>query len=154
VTTSTTVKRPIVAFVCILLTSSAGAQRAPGSGGLADRPITFTKDVAPILYRQCAQCHQPGGPAPFSLITYDEVRRHAAQIADVTTRRYMPPWKPESGFGDFVGERHLSDVQIQTIARWVAGGRLEGDRADLPSAPAPHSGWQLGTPDLVVMLPE
>ena len=66
----------------------------------------------------------------------------------------MPPWKPEPGFGDFVGERHLSDVQIQTIARWVAGGRLEGDRADLPSAPAPHSGWQLGPPDLVVTLPE
>jgi len=148
------VKWPGVAGVCVLLTSSAGAVRAAGSAVLADRPITFTRDVAPILYRQCAQCHQPGGPAPFSLITYDEVRRHAAQIADVTTRRYMPPWKPEPGSGEFVGERHLSDVQIQTIARWVAGGRLEGDRADLPSAPAPHSGWQLGPPDLVVTLPE
>ena len=66
----------------------------------------------------------------------------------------MPPWKPEPGSGEFVGERHLSAVQIQTITRWVAGGRLEGDRADLPSAPAPHSGWQLGPPDLVVTLPE
>jgi tetratricopeptide (TPR) repeat protein len=147
------VKWSVVA-VSVVLTSSAGAGRASGPVGIADRPITFTRDVAPILFRQCAQCHQPGGPAPFSLITYDEVRRHAAQIADVTGRRYMPPWKPEPGFGDFVGERHLSDVQIQTIARWVAGGRLEGNLADLPSAPAPNSGWQLGPPDLVVTLPE
>jgi len=61
---------------------------APG----VDRPVTFAKDVAPLLYRECVPCHQPDGPAPFSLITVDEVRRHAAQIAAATARRYMPPW--------------------------------------------------------------
>jgi tetratricopeptide (TPR) repeat protein len=116
--------------------------------------ITFTKDIAPIVYRQCASCHQPDGPAPFSLVTYDEVRRHAAQIASVTASRYMPPWKPEPAFGDFVGERRLSDAQIATIARWVASDCLEGDRSDLPAAPRWSSGWQLGAPDLVVTLPE
>jgi tetratricopeptide (TPR) repeat protein len=116
--------------------------------------ITFTKDIAPIVYSQCVSCHQPDGPAPFSLVTYDEVRRHAAQIASVTTSRYMPPWKPEPGFGDFVGERRLSDAQIATIARWVESDALEGDRPDLPVAPRWNAGWQLGAPDLVVTLPE
>ena len=66
----------------------------------------------------------------------------------------MPPWKPEQGFGDFAGERRLSDAQLETIVRWVAGDRLEGERSDLPRAPRPSSGWQRGAPDLVVTLPE
>jgi tetratricopeptide (TPR) repeat protein len=102
----------------------------------------------------CVQCHQPDGPAPFSLVTYDQARVHATQIATLTASRSMPPWKPEPGFGEFAGERRLSDAQIQTIARWVAGGRLEGSRSDLPAAPPSSAGWQLGPPDLVVPLPE
>jgi tetratricopeptide (TPR) repeat protein len=143
-----------VATLGTFLLAGPAANTALGTAPPADRPTTFARDVAPILYQQCAPCHQPGGPAPFSLITYDEVRRHAAQIADVTRRRYMPPWKPEPGSGDFAGERRLSDVQIQTIARWAAGHRLEGDRSDLPAAPRGNAGWQLGAPDLVVTLPE
>ena len=145
-------KWPVVAFGALLL-----AGRAVGTAPAqeAARPaVTFSKDIAPIVYKACAPCHQPDGPAPFSLITYDEVRRHAAQIAAVTAKRYMPPWKPERGFGDFSGERRLSDVQLETIARWVADGRPEGRRSDLPDAPRWSSGWQLGAPDLVVTLPE
>jgi len=146
------VKWPAAVLGVLLLASSAvhaGPARRP-----ADQPVTFSRDIAPIVYGQCTPCHQPDGPAPFSLITYAEVRQHATQIADLTASRYMPPWKPEPGSGDFTGQRRLSDEQIQTIARWVASGRPEGERTDLPPAPRLNAGWQLGPPDLIVTLPE
>ena len=123
---------------------------AAAAGG----PVTFTRDIAPIVYRQCTPCHQPDGPAPFSLITYDDVRRRAAQIARVTASRYMPPWQPEPDGGAFTGERRLTGAEIEAIGRWAAGERLEGHRADLPPAPPVTAGWRAGTPDLVVTLPE
>src|SRR4051812_19034007 len=91
----------------------------PVAGVVAERrgslpvaaPVTFAGDIAPILYAQCAPCHRKDGPAPFSLITYADARRHASQIAAATRRRYMPPWKPEPGFGDFTGARRLTDAQ-------------------------------------------
>lgn len=149
------VKGSAIAVSGLLLAGAAVlARSAPRRIDSVDQPVTFNRNIAPILYRQCAQCHQPNGPAPFSLITYDDVRRHAAQIADVTARRYMPPWKPEGGRGDFAGERRLSDAEIETIRRWAASGRLEGDRSDPPPARPSTSGWQLGPPDLIVPLPE
>jgi tetratricopeptide (TPR) repeat protein len=148
-------KGPFASFGVLLLASHVvGNAPPPDAAPPVARSITFTKDIAPILYQACARCHQPEGLAPFSLITYDEVRRHAAQIASVTARRYMPPWKPEPGIGVFSGERRLSDAQIETIASWAAGDRLEGERSDLPPAPRGISGWQMGPPDLVVTLPE
>jgi Flp pilus assembly protein TadD/mono/diheme cytochrome c family protein len=134
----------------------------PSTGALAQRPasppvgppVTFANDIAPIVYGQCASCHRPDGPAPFSLLTYGDVRQRAAQIAAVTGKRYMPPWKPEAGFGDLAGERRLTDEQILSIDRWVKTGLAEGDPADLPPPPRWSAGWQLGEPDLVVTLPE
>jgi tetratricopeptide (TPR) repeat protein len=122
---------------------------------LADGAVTFTRDIAPILSARCASCHHPDGPAPFSLLTYDDARRRASQIAAVTGRRYMPPWKPEPGFGTFVGERRLTDEQIQRIRRWATAGAVEG-KGSLPAAdqPPPRTGvWQNGEPDLIVTLP-
>jgi tetratricopeptide (TPR) repeat protein len=121
---------------------------------LQESRVTFSKDIAPIVWSRCAVCHRPGEVGPFSLITYDEVKRHAAQIASVTARRVMPPWKPESGKGEFEGARRLTDVEVQTIQRWVEGGAPEGDAASLPRKPAWGTGWQLGSPDLVVSMPE
>src|ERR1700722_5071579 len=63
--------------------------------------LTFSQDIAPIIWSRCASCHRPGEIGPFSLITYEDVRRHAAQIATVTARRIMPPWKPVEGKGSF-----------------------------------------------------
>src|SRR5216684_4522963 len=79
---------------------------------------TFTKDIAPIVWTRCAPCHRPGEIGPFSLITYDDVRRHATQIAAVTARRVMPPWKPLPGKGDFQSARRLSDRELDTIQQW------------------------------------
>lgn len=114
--------------------------------------ITF-KEVAPIVWRRCATCHRPGEIGPFNLLTYDDVKRHATQIADVTRRRVMPPWKP-SAAGDFQDNRRLSDAELLTLQQWVANGAVEGDRADLPAAPSWSAGWQLGAPDLVVTMPD
>lgn len=124
------------------------------SGSPAAAPITFSKDVAPILFANCAPCHHTGGPGPFPLLTYEHARKHARQIAKVTTRRYMPPWLPEAGYGRFAGERHLTDEQIATLARWADEGAPEGDPRVMPQAPVFTDGWQLGTPDLVLRAPE
>jgi|SRR5579883_2046451 tetratricopeptide (TPR) repeat protein len=116
---------------------------------------TFYRDVAPIIYRHCSACHQPGQPAPFSLLTYDDAKRHASQIARVTKARYMPPWLPEHGYGDFADEQRLSAAEIQTIAAWVAAGAPEGDPRDAPSKPEIlGDGWRLGKPDLVLQAGE
>src|SRR6185436_5002002 len=84
--------------------------------------LTFNKDIAPIVWARCATCHRPGEIGPFSLLSYDDVRRHATQIAAVTSRRIMPPWKPEPGKGQFQNERRLTDQELRTIQEWIASG--------------------------------
>ena len=80
---------------------------------LADQPAdgdpVFTRDVAPIIYRQCTGCHRPQGAGPFDLLTYEDARKRARQLVEVTRSGFMPPWQPEAGYGEFVGERRLSD---------------------------------------------
>jgi tetratricopeptide (TPR) repeat protein len=114
--------------------------------------VTFARDVAPLIQSHCVSCHRANGDAPFSLATFDEVRRRAATIVAVTRSRYMPPWKPAPGFGDFHGSRRMSDAAIAVIERWVKTGMAEG--APLP--PPPTGGdhvWERGEPDLIVELP-
>jgi tetratricopeptide (TPR) repeat protein/mono/diheme cytochrome c family protein len=112
--------------------------------------VTFSKDIAPVLFNRCGSCHHPQGPAPFSLLTYSDARPRATSIALATSKRHMPPWKAEPGYGEFIGQQALTDAEIAIIQNWVADGALEGNRRDLPSQPEFTQGWQLGTPDLVV----
>lgn len=128
---------PLAAFVLAM-----AANAAP--------PVTFYQHIAPIVYHTCAPCHRPGESGPFPLLTYDDVKRRASQIAAVTKRRYMPPWLAEPGYSDFVEERRLSDSQIQTIQEWVKQGAPAGSIADAPAVPQFPPGWQLGKPDLVL----
>src|SRR5579863_10363052 len=93
---------------------------------LAAQNVTFSKHIAPMIFSQCAPCHRPGEAAPFSLLTYSDVRKRGAQIVQVTGKRYMPPWMPEPGHGDFAGSPRLSDQQIAMLARWVREGMPEG----------------------------
>ena len=124
------------------------------------RPVTFAKDVAPILQRTCQNCHRPGlgGGAPMSLVTYEDVRPWARAIKMKTMQREMPPWFIEKNVGvqQFKEDISLSDEEIDTIARWVDGGAPLGNPADLPPARkfAATQEWTIGTPDLVVTSPE
>ncbi len=119
---------------------------------------TFAHDVAPIIYRHCAFCHhstQTGaiafcGNNAFSLLSYNDVRQSAPEIARATRSREMPPWLPEHGYGDFVGEYRLSDAEIRTLSEWTRDGAPEGPASEIPSAPKFTTGWQLGKPDLVL----
>jgi tetratricopeptide (TPR) repeat protein len=114
--------------------------------------VTFSRDIAPLIDSRCGTCHRPDGDAPFSLITFEDVRRRAATIVAVTRSRYMPPWKPAPGFGDFYGSRRMSDAEISLIERWVDIGMPEGGPPPTPP-PAPVRAWERGQPDLVLELP-
>src|SRR5579872_1117774 len=105
---------------------------------------TFNKDIAPILYQNCASCHRPGEVAPFSLLTYDDVAKRASLIASVTASRYMPPWKADASVGHFADERRLTGEQIALIADWAKHGTPEGDAKDKPAPPKFAEGWLAG----------
>src|SRR6267154_1254921 len=94
-----------------------------GRADAADAEITFSKDVAPIVFAKCGVCHHPDGAAPFSLLSYSTARAHATQIASATRRGFMPPWKADAGVGGgFVGQEHLTTTEIDLIQQWVDGG--------------------------------
>jgi len=123
--------------------------------------VTYHQDIAPLIADRCAMCHHDGGSAPFALETYADVKRRAALIATVTRNRYMPPWKADPSNGPFVGQHPLSDAEIALITEWAAGGAIEGDPSGAAGSPPGNreaatadrgstSGWQLGTPDLIV----
>jgi mono/diheme cytochrome c family protein len=112
--------------------------------------VTFTRDIAPVVFEACVSCHRAGGPAPFPLTTYQEVRQRATQIARVTASRFMPPWKVEPGVGHFVGQRILTASEISAVDRWAKTGAAEGNPNDLPRLPKATDGWLLGKPDLIV----
>jgi mono/diheme cytochrome c family protein len=117
---------------------------------LSGAPPTYNKDIAPILYDKCANCHRPGEVAPFSLLTYQDASKRAALIATVTKSRYMPVWKPEPGFGKFQHERRLTDEQIALLGEWASNGAPEGNPKDKPALPKFAEGWQAGEPNLVL----
>src|SRR5580692_11587812 len=94
---------------------------------LSAADVTFSETIAPIVYQNCVTCHRPGEAAPFSLISYDDVKKRGALIATVTKSRYMPPWHAEHGYGEFADERRLTDEQIATIGEWVKQGMPQGD---------------------------
>ena len=107
---------------------------------------TYNRDIAPILNEQCALCHRPGEVAPFSLLTYQDASKRAGLIAAVTAKRFMPPWLPEPGYGQFQHERRLTDAQIALIAAWAKAGAPEGDAKAKPAPPKFTEGWSAGEP--------
>jgi len=123
----------------------------------ADRQVTFTKDVAPILQRSCVSCHRTGEMAPMSLTTYDEVRPWTRAIKTRVANREMPPWHIDKNIGiqSFKDDPSLSDDEIATVVKWVDSGAPRGNPADMPPARqfADSSVWQIGKPDLVIKYP-
>lgn len=116
----------------------------------AEAPVTYNRQVAPILYEHCTSCHHTGGSGPFALMSYADAKRWGATVERVTQDRYMPPWLPSGPHDEFADDRRLSSEQIDLIKRWVDGGMPEGDAAEAPQPPVYSSDWQLGPPDLIV----
>jgi mono/diheme cytochrome c family protein len=116
--------------------------------------VTFNKDVAPILFKNCVECHRPGEAAPMSLLSYKEARPWARSIREKVVSREMPPWHADPRVGQFSNDISLTQDQIDTITAWVDGGAKEGDPRDLPPAPKFVEGWGIGQPDLILKMPE
>lgn len=118
------------------------------------KTVTFTKDVAPILYRHCVSCHREGEIAPMSLVSYKETRPWARAILQAVLTRKMPPWKADPHYGDFQNANRLSEADMDVIRQWVGQGSVEGNPRDLPKVPAFSEGWRIGKPDVVFYIPK
>jgi len=141
-----TVRRLFAFAVCAV----AGVM-VPGVAARAAESVpTFTRDIAPLLYQHCTSCHRPGEVGPFPLISYADAKKRGRQLAEVTARRIMPPWKPVPGYGEFRYDRSLSAEQIAVFQQWYEAGMPEGDPRDLPPLPQFPQGWHLGPPDLIL----
>lgn len=126
---------------------SAVASGATGS-------VTFSKDVAPILQKNCQGCHRPGEAAPMSLRTYQEARPWARAMKQAVLAKKMPPWFADAQYGHFRNDRSLPQKDIDTLVSWVDAGAPEGDPKDLPQPLAFVDGWNIGQPDMVLEMPE
>jgi copper type II ascorbate-dependent monooxygenase-like protein len=115
---------------------------------------TFAKDVAPILYKNCANCHRPGEIAPMSLLTYEQARPWAKAIREQVASGQMPPWHAGESHGTFANDRRLSEQEKATLIAWVDSGALKGEEKDLPPAPTFADGWEIGAPDVVISMPK
>jgi hypothetical protein len=114
---------------------------------------TFSRDVAPIVFEHCANCHRPGEIAPMSLLTYEQVRPWAKSIREKVSSGLMPPWHADAPRGTFSNDRRLTDREKDTLIRWVTSGAPQGNPSDLPPAPNFTEGWEIGKPDVVLSIP-
>jgi mono/diheme cytochrome c family protein len=134
----------VILSAVVLAPLSAAGQSVP----------TFAKDVAPILYAKCVECHRPTMFAPMSLVKFDEARPWAKSIRNRVATRTMPPWGADPEHGVFKNDPRLSDQEIATILAWVDGGAPKGDDTDMPKMPEFADGWTIGTPDAVFEMQE
>jgi hypothetical protein len=137
-----------VALPCLFLAASCSRPNR-----IKENP-TFSEDIAPIIFKNCAPCHRQGEVGPFPLLTYEDVVKKAKTIAAVTQSRYMPPWPADPSYSHFAGERVLNEEDIQLIKSWVEHGSPAGDQAKLPPQPQFNTTSKLGPPDLVVKMLE
>ena len=128
---------------------------ATWSGAASDKSgLTYSKDIAPILNKNCAGCHRPGEIAPMSFLNYKEVRPWAKSIREKVAQRQMPPWFADPQHGTFSNDPRLTQKDIETVVAWVDGGAAEGNPKDLPTPPTFVQGWTIGKPDIVFSMPE
>lgn len=135
----------VVAGLTILLAAASQGKKSP--------PPTFYKDVLPILQTHCQSCHRPGEIAPMPLVTYEQTRLWAPQIADAVEMKMMPPWFADPRYGHFANDPSLTGQQIATTSTWAAAGAPAGDAHDSPAPPKWTDGWNIPDPGLVVKMP-
>lgn len=135
-------------FAGLLLAATTASAQTPAAAP------TFSKDVAPIFYKNCTACHRPGEIAPMSLLTYSAARPYARSIGARVTNGTMPPWHADPAHGQFANDRRLTDAEKDVILKWVAAGAPEGNAKDLPPQPVYPDGWTIGKPDAIFALQE
>jgi Copper type II ascorbate-dependent monooxygenase, C-terminal domain. len=143
-------KATILLGVGVMLLLMSG----PTGTTTGENNVTFTKDVAPIFYKNCTGCHRPGEIAPMSLLTYNDARPWAKSIREKVANRDMPPWHADPKYGEWRNDRRISQEAINTILAWVNNGAKEGDPKDLPAMPEYTPGWRIGKPDQTFSAPE
>lgn len=136
-------------MLCALLVSFGPALAA----GKSQAPVTFNKEVLPVLQKNCQGCHRPGEAAPMSFLTYKDTRPWAKSIKEAVLLKKMPPWFADPHVGKFRNDRSLTQSDIETLVRWADSGATEGNPADA-AAPAPFvAGWNIGKPDVIIEMP-
>ena len=145
---------PFSAFFGVIFVGAALLAPVPAAAQAAQNSPTFSKDVAPVLYKHCTTCHRPGEIAPMSLLTYEQARPWARSIRDNVVNGVMPPWHADPAHGKWVNDRSLTAQEKDVIVRWVDAGAPQGNAADLPKAPVYAEGWTIGEPDAVVTMEE
>ena len=138
--------------LAVVVSARVSAQSAGGHAPAATP--TFSKDVAPILYKNCTNCHRPGEVAPMSLLTFKDARPWVKSISTRISAGTMPPWHADPAHGEFLNDRRLSDRDKATILAWANGGAPEGNPSDLPAAPTYVTEWLMGQPDAIFSMPE
>jgi mono/diheme cytochrome c family protein len=136
-----------------LLIASLACAAIAAAANTSPAPITFQKNVLPVLQKNCQGCHRPGEAAPMSFLTYDSTRPWAKAIKQAVVTKKMPPWFADPHYGKFGNDRTLSQSEIDTLVAWADSGAREGDRRDAPKALAFVEGWQMGKPDMVIEMP-
>ncbi|MBI1789541.1 MAG: thiol-disulfide isomerase [Acidobacteria bacterium] len=117
-------------------------------------PVTYTKDVAPILQKRCQGCHRPGEAAPMALLNYQQARPWAKAMKEAVLMKRMPPWFADPHFGKFSNDRSLAQAEIDTLVAWADSGAKEGEAKHLPKPAVFLDGWNIGQPDAEFAMPE
>jgi hypothetical protein len=138
-----------VALVSLTIFTLCSLSTSKATGSL-----TFNKDIAPLFFKNCVECHRPGENAPFSALTYKDARPWAKSIREKVLTHEMPPWHADPHTGQWANDRRLTQKEIETIVTWVDQGAQEGDPKDMPRQPEFVDGWAIGKPDLVLTMPE
>ena len=154
----TTVAAAVLSVLAGAASVRLGAQapkpaRTRPTASIASGP-TFSKDVAPIFYKNCTSCHRPGEIAPMSLLTFKDARPWAKSIATQVAKGTMPPWHADPAHGEFLNERRLTQAERDTIVTWADTGAPQGKTSDLPAAPVYGTEWSIGQPHAVFSMQE
>src|SRR5580698_1519711 len=123
---------------------SAAAARVAGAHDVITTKVTFSKEVSRLIYKRCAMCHGEKDSIP--LMTYEQARPWATSIKEEVLNRQMPPWQAIKGFGDFKGDRGLTQEEIETLSGWAEGGAPEGNPKFLPDKSKPVAWADPATP--------
>jgi peroxiredoxin/mono/diheme cytochrome c family protein len=135
-------------------TDVAGCIIARATQPKTDGTVTYTKQVARILQKNCQECHRPGQIGPMALLTYDDAASWSETIREVVQEERMPPWFADPHYGKFANDRRLAKEERETLLAWIAQGCPKGDDKDLPRPVAFVEGWRIGKPDLILSMKE